>query len=183
MPTVEPELPSPDPLLLKQWTVSALILHPNRRILLLHHRKLGVWLYPGGHVEPTETPDQALQREVFEETGLRIRMLGECDSQLADVKADVSVLASPYVVLCERIQDRQEPHYHLDLVYLCQVQGELPPVLATNSESGGARFVGAHDFEQLPLFDNFRSLLRRVFADESAWARLKPDSAPSQGGR
>ena len=33
----------------------------------------GEWDHPGGHIEPGESPEQAAVREVFEETGLRIR--------------------------------------------------------------------------------------------------------------
>jgi 8-oxo-dGTP pyrophosphatase MutT (NUDIX family) len=41
--------------------------------VLLHlHRKLGMWLPPGGHIERDELPDDAAVREVFEETGLRV---------------------------------------------------------------------------------------------------------------
>ena len=41
----------------KHFTASALIID-NGKVLLLHHKKLGVWLYPGGHIEKNETPDQ-----------------------------------------------------------------------------------------------------------------------------
>jgi len=33
----------------------------------------GRWTIPGGYVEEDETPDAAIAREVFEETGLRVR--------------------------------------------------------------------------------------------------------------
>ena len=33
----------------------------------------GLWDIPGGHVEPNETPLEALAREVYEETGWRVR--------------------------------------------------------------------------------------------------------------
>jgi 8-oxo-dGTP pyrophosphatase MutT (NUDIX family) len=49
--------------------VSAFVVHQHR-VLLVHHRKLGLWLAPGGHVEKHEDPDQALFRELKEETGL-----------------------------------------------------------------------------------------------------------------
>jgi 8-oxo-dGTP diphosphatase len=32
----------------------------------------GVWAFPGGHVEFGESPQQAIIREAYEETGLRV---------------------------------------------------------------------------------------------------------------
>jgi 8-oxo-dGTP diphosphatase len=42
-------------------------------ILLIRHKRLGTWLPVGGEIEPGETPLEAAQRELFEETGLRGR--------------------------------------------------------------------------------------------------------------
>ena len=52
------------------FTVGALIVHDGR-VLLVHHKKLDYWVVPGGHIELDEDPDQALFREIEEETGLR----------------------------------------------------------------------------------------------------------------
>ena len=41
-------------------------------VLLHPHRKLGLWLPPGGHIEANELPDEAAVREVLEESGVRI---------------------------------------------------------------------------------------------------------------
>lgn len=38
--------------------------------LLIHHKKLNKWLPIGGHIELDEDPNQALIREIQEETGL-----------------------------------------------------------------------------------------------------------------
>jgi 8-oxo-dGTP pyrophosphatase MutT (NUDIX family) len=38
-------------------------------------RKNGVWLMPKGHVEPGETLEEAAVREVWEETGLKARVI------------------------------------------------------------------------------------------------------------
>ena len=41
--------------------------------MLLKHRRLGIWVQPGGHVDPGETPWDAARREGMEETGLTLR--------------------------------------------------------------------------------------------------------------
>ena len=49
------------------------MLDASRRLVLLHrHRRLGIWLQPGGHVEPGERPEDAALRETVEETGIAV---------------------------------------------------------------------------------------------------------------
>jgi 8-oxo-dGTP pyrophosphatase MutT (NUDIX family) len=40
------------------------------KVLVIHHKRLGVWLPPGGELHPGETPLEAAVRELLEETGL-----------------------------------------------------------------------------------------------------------------
>lgn len=49
----------------------------EKKFLLVYHKKLKKWLQPGGHIEPDEDPEEAVLREVFEETGLRINLFGK----------------------------------------------------------------------------------------------------------
>ena len=52
-------------------TGSAFVVDPAMTMtLLVHHRKLGKWLQPGGHCEPGETALEAAIREAWEETGV-----------------------------------------------------------------------------------------------------------------
>lgn len=50
-------------------TASAIVSGP-RGILLHHHKRLGMWLQPGGHVDADEAPHEAALRETIEETGV-----------------------------------------------------------------------------------------------------------------
>jgi len=60
----------------------AVIKDGQGRLLLIRRRNepgAGLWSLPGGRIEPGETGDQAVAREVREETGLSVtvgRLLG-----------------------------------------------------------------------------------------------------------
>lgn len=54
--------------------VAVIIFDRENRVLLQKRADVGLWGLPSGHVEPGETVEQAAIREVWEETGLRIRI-------------------------------------------------------------------------------------------------------------
>jgi 8-oxo-dGTP diphosphatase len=59
--------------------VGAVVHDPAGRLLLIQRGRepaRGSWSLPGGRVEPGESPEQAVEREVLEETGLRVRAGG-----------------------------------------------------------------------------------------------------------
>lgn len=74
------------------FTASAFVVNPARtHVLLIHHRKLGRWLQPGGHVESQDISLRAAaHREASEETGiagLTPLALGVFDVDIHDIPA------------------------------------------------------------------------------------------------
>ena len=88
------------------FTGSALITGP-RGVILHKHRRLGIWLQPGGHIDPGETPAEAAVRESTEETGLAVTLAAE---ELIHVDVHLG----------------GKGHTHLDLRYLCKAPDRDP---------------------------------------------------------
>lgn len=85
------------------------------RTLLLWHRKLRMWLPPGGHLEPNEDPVQGAMREALEESGLTVDVIPPAGLLVVDRPL---VLPPPAVILVEDIvRDDQPFHQHIDHVY------------------------------------------------------------------
>jgi len=83
----------------------------ERGVLLLKHRRLGIWVQPGGHIDAGETPWEAALREVYEETGLRVQLSGVSHEGLAQ---------QPDIYRVDHVDLHPGPrgHTHLDLRYL-----------------------------------------------------------------
>ena len=56
--------------------VSTLVSDADGRVLLVYETDPEAWSTPGGSVEVDERPEDAARREVFEETGLSVRLEG-----------------------------------------------------------------------------------------------------------
>ncbi len=59
---------------LYDFVVSVFIVHKDK-VLLIYHKKYNEWLPIGGHIELDEDPEQALYREIREESGLKVKIL------------------------------------------------------------------------------------------------------------
>lgn len=134
----------------RHFTATAFVAWRDR--LLLHrHAKLGIWLPCGGHLEPGETPDEAAVREVFEESGVRVELMGERALEVAEPHQ----LVRPRGVQLEYISPG---HEHIDLIYFARplepYDGMLRP---TEPELG---WYGPRELAALPLTEELRAWTR-----------------------
>ena len=90
-------------------------------ILFLKHKKYGIWLQPGGHVEERETPDEAAIRETMEEVGLEVEIIEDFRPETS-FENESEDLPQPFNINLHRIE---ESHWHLDFQYLVRPVREI----------------------------------------------------------
>lgn len=62
----------------REFCASVFVVNPvDKKILLCHHQRFNRWVQPGGHIEDNELPEETALRETYEETGVRVKLLGE----------------------------------------------------------------------------------------------------------
>jgi len=92
------------------FTTCIFVVH-ERKVLLIHHRKLDKWLPLGGHVELDEDPEQAALREAREESGLDVELLGE---RPPTTEPGTRALIAPRFLDIHRITGA---HEHIGMIY------------------------------------------------------------------
>jgi 8-oxo-dGTP diphosphatase len=118
--------------------VGAVIKDRDGRLLLIkrgHEPGAGLWSLPGGRIEPGETHQQAVAREVLEETGLRV----ECRRLLGT--AELPGLDGAVIHVSD---------------YLAEVTGGE---LGAGDDAADARWVAAAELDGLPLTEGLADYL------------------------
>ena len=126
--------------------VGALILRRNSILLVQRGRNplKGYWSLPGGLIEPGEKIENALKREVLEETGLIVR-----PKKLFEI----------FERIMPDAQGRAEYHYILH-DYLCTVVGGD---LKAGDDAGRVAWVERKNLKDLQLTEGTLAVIERAF--------------------
>lgn len=73
-------------------------------VLLRLHEKYNIWNGPGGHLDPGEDSNEAVLREVWEEVGLKVELVGPVGWEKTDTSSNID-LVPPMFVNRHKIND------------------------------------------------------------------------------
>lgn len=94
----------------KCWVTTVYMIRPDGKVLLTWNKNLQTWIPVGGHIDPGETPEEAIKREVAEETGFSFDLI---QPPLDYPEAKLRVLKP------QHIQIETVPHHghHINVVF------------------------------------------------------------------
>lgn len=120
-------------------TVVAYIVH-NQRVLMVLHKIVGRWVPLGGHVELDEDPEQALIREVQEESGLKVEDLEIAARKPDFVSQGFKPLFAPTFL---DIHDMPGNHQHIGMIYV--LRSKFDKVVLEERAADEIRWLSADD--------------------------------------
>jgi 8-oxo-dGTP diphosphatase len=128
--------------------VGAVILDGDRVLLVqrAHEPLKGEWSLPGGAVEVGETLQQALAREVREETSLEV-----------EVGVVVEVLDS---IRCD--PDGRAAYHYVIIDYLCRVRREASPAPVCGTDAAAVRWVPLVELDSYHLTPVAAQVIRKA---------------------
>jgi 8-oxo-dGTP diphosphatase len=128
----------------------------GERVLVIEHRRLRTWLPIGGELEPGETPLEAAQRELREETGLIGRFRG-----IAATPDGV-----PNGLIGYEEHEAGSKGLHMNFVFVCEVPDGHDVV--PNDEFESFRWVNRGELAELDSPLNVRQF--GFLALDARWA-------------
>ena len=143
----------------RHFCASAFIIDPyTKKILLIKHKKNGRWTQPGGHIEGNETPEEAALREVYEETGLRVRLLGERFPREDDFIRPLGIQKNRKTML------DGEMHMHIDIIYAA-VPNDDGDVILNDRESDDIRWFSRDELEYIDCFPDIKITMDYILSN------------------
>ncbi|HEY6945335.1 MAG TPA: NUDIX hydrolase [Candidatus Acidoferrum sp.] len=140
--------------------VGGVIIDHDRTLLIRRGTEplLGEWSIPGGSVEIGETLEEAVRRELREETGLEVRVLELIELFDRIYFGDGS----------SALKDNKKPRFHYIIAdYLCELAGGEP---RAGSDVTDLAFAREDELSKFHLTEKATSVLKKAFVMSRARA-------------
>ena len=134
------------------FSASAFVVNKDRtEMVVVYHIINDGWIYPGGHADGIENLLEVAVREVKEETGLDVKVLGEniYGIQSAPVKGHIK--RGKYV----------SAHIHFDCIYLMEADDTIPLVFRED-ESKGVKWIPFEEADNETMCDFIRPIHKKL---------------------
>ena len=143
------------------FTASGIVIELDH-ILLVHHKRIGAWLPPGGHIEEGEFPHETCIREIFEETGLAVEVVSEPTPETAS--SDAFFPPQPLCLHIVKATEKGSACFHLDLAYMCRVKAASDSLPVLSQAGQECRWVKLDRLSELLLAKNVTDLVQLALA-------------------
>lgn len=131
------------------FTVEVFIVYKNK-ILLRMHDKHKIWLSIGGHIELNEDPVEAAIREVKEEVGLDIKLIGPKQPASNNELDYKSIVGSHYI----GVHQVNDVHRHVVFVYFAKTNTDVISESTMEHERTETRWVTREELKKMNLRPN-----------------------------
>ncbi len=146
----------------KKCIVASCVLVKGGKILLVHHKKLKRWMYPGGPVEKNERPIEAVIRETREETGYKVSIVGALPLALKGRK-QVKEVPLPFAITYEDVPYKTGRHEHFDMLYFGVAKGRQNRL--AKGESQKLRWISEREVDGIDTYYNVKKILKYSFLE------------------
>jgi 8-oxo-dGTP pyrophosphatase MutT (NUDIX family) len=126
-------------------------------VLLRLHEKYNIWTGPGGHIDPGEDSNEAVLREVWEEVGLKIDLVGPIGWEKADTETNID-LVPPIYVNRHKIND-----IHDHSAFIFAAKSDSREVNPQTEEDKGVKCIWVNKEELDKLYEEDKGLRAETY--------------------
>jgi len=130
----------------RHFCSSVFVINPlNKKILLVKHNMFDKWVQPGGHIEDDEVPEETAVREVYEETGIKISLLGERFPREDDFIKPLGIQKNRTL----------KGNTHVDIIY-AGIPNNIEAELVLSEESTGIGWFSRDELDKIEVFPDIK---------------------------